>query len=227
MPVTQFNMKWVEPAGLVKFDFLGLKTLTVLELAVKLVRTPRHRHRSVQSAARRHQVLRDDGPRRDRRRVPGGKCGHAARADRHAARPLRGHHRAGRALSARPDGQYPDLLRAQARPRAARLHPSEARADPARDLRRHRLSGTGDAGGAGAVRLLARRSRSAAPRHGQEDPQRDDGAARPLRLRRRRARRRTRRRPRRSSNCSSGSPTTASTKAMPRLTRWSPIRPPI
>ena len=24
MPVTQFNMKWVEPAGLVKFDFLGL-----------------------------------------------------------------------------------------------------------------------------------------------------------------------------------------------------------
>ena len=32
MPVTQFNMKWVEPAGLVKFDFLGLTTLTVLDL---------------------------------------------------------------------------------------------------------------------------------------------------------------------------------------------------
>jgi DNA polymerase-3 subunit alpha len=30
LPVTQFNMKWVELAGLVKFDFLGLKTLTVL-----------------------------------------------------------------------------------------------------------------------------------------------------------------------------------------------------
>ncbi len=38
MPVTQFNMKWVEPAGLVKFDFLGLKTLTVLDRAVQLVR---------------------------------------------------------------------------------------------------------------------------------------------------------------------------------------------
>ena len=38
MPVTQFNMKWVEPAGLVKFDFLGLTTLTVLDLAVKLVK---------------------------------------------------------------------------------------------------------------------------------------------------------------------------------------------
>ncbi|MGD0633146.1 MAG: DNA polymerase III subunit alpha [Beijerinckiaceae bacterium] len=37
MPATQFNMKWVEPAGLVKFDFLGLKTLTVLAKAVKLV----------------------------------------------------------------------------------------------------------------------------------------------------------------------------------------------
>ena len=37
MPVTQFNMKWVEPAGLVKFDFLGLTTLTVLDQAVKLV----------------------------------------------------------------------------------------------------------------------------------------------------------------------------------------------
>jgi DNA polymerase-3 subunit alpha len=38
MPVTQFNMKWVEQAGLVKFDFLGLKTLTVLDVAAKLVR---------------------------------------------------------------------------------------------------------------------------------------------------------------------------------------------
>ena len=38
MPVTQFNMKWVEQAGLVKFDFLGLKTLTVLHTAVKLVK---------------------------------------------------------------------------------------------------------------------------------------------------------------------------------------------
>ena len=36
-PVTQFNMKWVEQAGLVKFDFLGLKTLTVLDTAVKLI----------------------------------------------------------------------------------------------------------------------------------------------------------------------------------------------
>ncbi len=37
MPATQFNMKWVEPAGLVKFDFLGLKTLTTLATAVTLL----------------------------------------------------------------------------------------------------------------------------------------------------------------------------------------------
>jgi DNA polymerase-3 subunit alpha len=38
MRVSQFNMKWVEPAGLVKFDFLGLKTLTVLRTAVELIK---------------------------------------------------------------------------------------------------------------------------------------------------------------------------------------------
>ena len=42
MRVTQFNMKWVEKAGLVKFDFLGLKTLTVLEQALDLLRRDGH-----------------------------------------------------------------------------------------------------------------------------------------------------------------------------------------
>ena len=37
MPVTQFSMKWVELAGLVKFDFLGLKTLTVLARCLELL----------------------------------------------------------------------------------------------------------------------------------------------------------------------------------------------
>src|SRR5210317_2329492 len=38
MPATQFNMKFVEKAGLVKFDFLGLKTLTVLSKAESLIK---------------------------------------------------------------------------------------------------------------------------------------------------------------------------------------------
>ena len=38
MPATQYNMKWVEEAGLVKFDFLGLKTLTVIQNALDLLK---------------------------------------------------------------------------------------------------------------------------------------------------------------------------------------------
>ena len=36
--VTQFSMNFVEKIGLVKFDFLGLKTLTVIDNAVRLIR---------------------------------------------------------------------------------------------------------------------------------------------------------------------------------------------
>ncbi|HEX8526298.1 DNA polymerase III subunit alpha [Allosphingosinicella sp.] len=39
MPVTQFDMKYVEAAGLVKFDFLGLKTLSVLRKATEMLAT--------------------------------------------------------------------------------------------------------------------------------------------------------------------------------------------
>jgi DNA polymerase-3 subunit alpha len=89
MPVTQFNMKWVEPAGLVKFDFLGLKTLTVLAARrascvgtgvaseIDLPAIP------LDDA----QDLRHAGARRDGRRVPGGiarAC--ARRCVEHAAR---------------------------------------------------------------------------------------------------------------------------------------------
>ncbi|MFK7791874.1 MAG: DNA polymerase III subunit alpha [Devosiaceae bacterium] len=38
MPVTQYSMKWVEPAGLVKFDFLGLKTLSIIKETLRLLK---------------------------------------------------------------------------------------------------------------------------------------------------------------------------------------------
>jgi DNA polymerase-3 subunit alpha len=38
MPVTQFDMKYVEDTGLIKFDFLGLKTLSVLRKALDLLK---------------------------------------------------------------------------------------------------------------------------------------------------------------------------------------------
>ena len=41
--VTQYSMKYVEKAGLIKFDFLGLRNLTVIHNAVQLIREePRH-----------------------------------------------------------------------------------------------------------------------------------------------------------------------------------------
>ncbi len=50
MPATQFNMKWVEQAGLVKFDFLGLKTLTVIQNAVDLITAERPIHTAADGA---------------------------------------------------------------------------------------------------------------------------------------------------------------------------------
>jgi len=38
LPATQFNMKFVELTGLVKFDFLGLKTLTVMQRSCDLLK---------------------------------------------------------------------------------------------------------------------------------------------------------------------------------------------
>ncbi|MEI6628261.1 MAG: DNA polymerase III subunit alpha, partial [Alphaproteobacteria bacterium] len=38
LPATQFNMKYVELAGLVKFDFLGLKTLSIIEHCCQIIR---------------------------------------------------------------------------------------------------------------------------------------------------------------------------------------------
>ena len=38
MPAVSYSMKYAESAGLVKFDFLGLKTLTVIAETVKLVK---------------------------------------------------------------------------------------------------------------------------------------------------------------------------------------------
>ena len=38
IPVTQYSMKYVEKVGLIKFDFLGLKTLTVIHDTCKILR---------------------------------------------------------------------------------------------------------------------------------------------------------------------------------------------
>ena len=70
-----------------------------------------------------------------------------------------------------------------------------ARADPLGHLRRHRLSGAGDAHRAGAGRLHPRPGRRAAQGHGQEGPEGHGEAARGVHGRRAAPRASTRRRP--------------------------------
>ena len=185
MPATQFNMKWVESAGPVKFDFLGLKTLTVIDRAVTLPATGAAPASDVSTAAaRRPARLRADVGRPDGRRVPAGRAGHARHPAQAAAHLDRGRHRPGRALPARPDGQHRRLLStaSSAASRSTWLHPL-AGAGAGRDLRHHRLPGAGDADRPDPGRLHPGRGRPAAPRHGQEEEGGDGPAAGPLRRR--------------------------------------------
>ena len=200
MPVTQFDMKYVEAAGLVKFDFLGLKTLSVLKEGQRLL--------AEQGVEVDFDALPWDDPAVYELLQRGDTVGvfqlesEGMRRTLAAVRPtsfgdiiaLVALYRPG------PDGQHPDVRRPQERPRADRISASAARRHPRRDLRHLRLPGAGDAGGAGARRLLARRSRPAAPRDGQED---QVGDGRPARDASSRAARRTTRSPRpRPTSCS-------------------------
>ena len=178
--ITQYSMKYVEQASLVKFDFLGLKTLTVIEQALAILKGQGIEVDIAAHPARRREDLRDAPPRRRRRGVPVRRPGHAGLPAPDAGGPLRGPGRRRRALPPRPDGQHPRLLRPQARRALGEPAPGDP-PHPGRDQRHHGLPGAGDADRAGAGGLLARRRRPAAPRHGQEDPRRDGEAARDLR----------------------------------------------
>ena len=118
---SQYDKDDVEAVGLVKFDFLGLTTLTILDWAVRYIRRldPAKADWSAgagcRSTTRRRSTILDEG--QNGRRVPAGKPRHAGHAEGCAARPLRGHHRAGGAVPSGSDGPDSELLRAQARPR--------------------------------------------------------------------------------------------------------------
>ena len=199
MPVTQFDMKYVEAAGLVKFDFLGLKTLSVLKQGQRLLAERDITVDFASLAVGRSGGLRTAPARRHGRRVPAGIRRHAPHAGGGEADRVRRHHRARLALPPRPDGQHRHVRRPQERPRRARLPAPDARGCAQGNLRHLRLPGAGDEGGAGPRRLLAGRGRSAAPRDGQEDPVGNECPARALRRRARRPT--TSARPRRP-NCS-------------------------
>ena len=109
LPVTQFNMKWVEAAG------PGEVRLPRPQDADR-ARDGAEADRARGVDARSRQDCRSTTPQTYellRRgdtvgRVPAGKSGHARRAAQAEARPLRGHHRHRRALPPGPDGQHPD-----------------------------------------------------------------------------------------------------------------------
>ena len=180
--VTQFAMKEVEKAGLVKFDFLGLKTLTVIQTAVKLInqQRPPRRRASTSTSSRKDDAdvykmiargdttgvfqLESSGFREILKKLkPDCLEDIVAAVALYRPGPLEG-------------GMVDDFIdRKHGRKKVEYPHPS-ARAGARRYLRRHRLPGAGHADRPGPRRLLARRRRSAAPRDGQEEA-RGDGEA--------------------------------------------------
>ena len=118
--VTQFDMHGVEKLGLLKMDFLGLRTLSVIEDTLSHLRRTRRRARHRPRAARRPGRLRDAAPGRHHRRLPDG-VGRDAPADPGArARPVRGPHgpRGAVPAGAAERGDAPRVRGAQARPAA-------------------------------------------------------------------------------------------------------------
>ena len=135
IPATQYNMKWVESAGLVKFDFLGLKTLTVLDRAVNHLKK-----RGV-------ELDLDTLPLDDEKTYallstglaigvfPARKPGDARHPAQAALRVDRGDHRPDLSLSAGADGQHRHLRGPQVQACAGR-HAAPVAGDGAvRDLR--------------------------------------------------------------------------------------------
>ena len=185
--VSQFAKDDVEAIGLVKFDFLGLATLTILELAKDFIRARRPELRDFD-----YETLPLDDPKVYKLFSEG----QTEAVFQFESRGMQGMLR-----EARPN-RIEDLiaLNAMFRPGpmenipsfCARKNGKEPVAYPhplletgaRRDLRHLGLPGTGDAGRAGAGRLFARRRRHAAPRDGQEEARGDGAAARDLPRRR-------------------------------------------
>ena len=112
--ISQLDKDDVEAVGLVKFDFLGLTTLTILDWAERFVRGLGDSGFSPgKSAAGRRGDLQAPLLGQHHRRVPAGIARHARPDQARAPRPLRGRHRAGGAVPSRPDGPDPGVRRAQ------------------------------------------------------------------------------------------------------------------
>ena len=121
---TQWEMGDVEKAGLLKMDFLGLRNLTILDAAVRLIeqRTRRRRSTSIGLPLDDQETfeLLQRGETKGIFQLESG--GHPRPAGEDEARPLRRHHRHQRPLPPRPAQRRHGrrVRRRQARPQAGR-----------------------------------------------------------------------------------------------------------
>ena len=181
----QYDMNAVAKLGLLKMDFLGLKTLTVIADAVENVR------RTADPAFDLEQIPLDD-PRTFALLNSGRTTGvfqlesggmqalcrqlQVSNIDEIIA--LIALYRPG------PMEWIPGLRPRQDGPEHGEVSPPAARGRVPRDLRRHGLPGAGHGGGASHRRLHPGRRRHAPPRDGQEGPGGDGAGARQVRRRR-------------------------------------------
>ena len=176
--ISQFDKDDVEAVGLVKFDFLGLTTLTILDWTIRYVRM-------LDPSS---TVDLDSLPLDDQGAFSIFRTGNTAAVFQFESRGMRellkqapvtrfediialvALYRPG------PDGAHSRLRRAQVGARARRVRGHAPGADPVADVRRDGVPGTGDEDRPGDRRLHAGRRRPAAPRDGQEEA-RGDGEA--------------------------------------------------
>ncbi len=187
--VTAYDMKSVDKMGLLKMDFLGLATLTVIDDCLKLIEKSRgekvdieaiplddaETYKKVFQAALTSGVFQfeSNGMRDMLRRYKPDKIEDlTALTALFRPRPDSGRH----------DGR---LHRAQVGTAQGGVHAAGDGEGAQGDAGRHRLPGAGNANCQRAGQLLAGRSRSAAPRHGQKKARGDGQAARSLHERRR------------------------------------------
>ncbi len=172
---TQFTMTTLEELGLLKMDFLGLRTLTVIQNAVKLVNRQGISFKLEDVDYSDKAVLgsistgRNDGvfqleSFRDEELYEGAQAGEPG-----------GHYRRHLPLPSGPHGFHTEISERQEQPGVHHLSLPPAGADPKPDLRLYRLSGAGDADRAGSGRLYTGTKRPGAARHEQEK-RRCDGA---------------------------------------------------
>ena len=227
---TQFEMSDLEKTGMLKMDFLGLTTLSIISQCCKTIReTARHRHHLVRDPARRREDLRASSRRGSTEAV----FQFESSGMQEICRKLRP--KAIEDLSAlnalyRPGpldgGMVDDYIDRYHGKKPVEYIAPEMEEIPLEHLRDPRLSGADHAARAEARRLLPGRGRLDAPRDGQEEA-RGDGRPRGEVHRGLHARTRSSRRRRRKSSASwRSSPTTASTSRTRSPTRTSPTRPP-